>query len=209
MKAQMRFQKYLCLAMIILGAIATLYAFCYCTGSMVKLGQTLDNSFESFFDASEGKYDATLYVEIQSFNNLLMYFGIAMILLAVLLYITSCNKRRNYYVSNYVAIGLCAGGNIIMSVVSLVLNGIWRSKFLNVDFVEWEAYWDNRIASRPGANIVKQYSESTAAFDIGFVVYILVILASVALILNLIWKIKLMQGEKKLLANENLAGGVV
>ncbi len=209
MKTQMRFQKYLCLVLLILGAIATLYAFCYCTGSMVELGQTLDTKYRSFFKAAEGKYDATLYVEIQGFNNMLMYFGIVMILLAVLLYITACNKRRNYYVSNYVAIGVCAGGNIVMSVICLIMNGMWRSKFLNVDFAAWENYWDERIASRPGAAIVKHYSESTATFDIGFVVYILVILASILLILNLIWKIKLMQGEKKLLANGQLAGGVV
>jgi len=174
---------------------------------MVELGDTLNTKFKSYFKAAEGKNDATLYVQIQGFNNMLMYFGIVMILLAVLLYITACNKRRNYYVSNYVAIGVCAGGNIIMSVISLIMNGIWRSEFLNVDFAAWKDYWDKRLEIIP--DITPHYSESTLMFDLGFVVYILVILASIALILNLIWKIKLMQGEKKLLANGNLAGGVV
>lgn len=202
----MRFQKYLCLVILILGALATLYAFVYCTGALSELGFTIDQKLgTSYFNASEGKYDATLYNEIQGFNTMLMYFGIVMILLAVLLYITACNKRRNYYISNYVATGVCAGGNIILSLVSLIMNAIWRGKFLNVDFVEWKAYWDRRVEMV--STIVPHYSESTVMFDLGFAVYSLVILASVALILNLIWKIKLMQGEKKLLAEGRLAGG--
>lgn len=211
MKTQMRFQKYLCLVLIIVGALATVYAFCYCTGGLVTLGQNLDSKGKSFFKASGDLYDATLYVDIQWVNNLLMYFGIAMILLAVILYITACNKRRNYYVSNYVAIGLCAGGNIVMSVVSLVINAIWRGKFLNVDFASWKAYCDSQkaLGDMLGVTVETYYSESTLMFDLGFAVYILVILASLLLILNLVWKVKLMQGEKKLLANANLAGGVV
>ena len=200
----MRFQKYLCLALLILGAVATLFAFFYLSGAMSELGLTLNNtSGKSRFKASSGKYDATLYNDIQGFNTMLMYFGIVMILLAVLLYITACNKRRNYYISNYVAIGVCAGGDIALSLTAFIMNALWRANFLNVDFVAWKEYWDGR----PG-NVVKHYSDSTLMFDLGFVVYLLVFLAAVALILNLIWKIMLMRGEKKLLAAGNqVAGG--
>lgn len=176
---------------------------------MSELGYTINNNTgNSYFIASDGKYDATLYNDIQSFNTMLMYFGIVMILLAVVLYITSTHSRRNYYISNYVAIGACAGGNIVLSLVSLVMNGIWRGKFLNVDFAAWRGHWDFMIDFAGEESIVVHYSESTAFFDLGFVVYILVIIASVLLILNLVWKIKLMQGEKKLLAAGNqVAGG--
>ena len=67
--------------MIIVGALATLFAFCYCTGSLAELGQTLNAKGKSLFKASDGKYDATLFIDIQGFNNMLMYFGIVMIYL--------------------------------------------------------------------------------------------------------------------------------
>ena len=118
MKTQMRFQKYMCLAMLLVGALSLLYAFFYCSGALSELGQAikLDGvNRVSAFTAAEGKYDAVFYNDIQPFNNLLMIMGIVMILLAVVLYITGCNKRRNYYISNYVATGLCAGGDIVIS----------------------------------------------------------------------------------------------
>lgn len=196
--------------MLIVGALALLYAFCYGTGALAELGQSRDDSGNSYFMAADGKYDATLFKDIQGFNNILMYCGIAMILLAVVLYITSCHKRRNYYVSNFVATGLCAGGNIVMSGVLMVLNGIWMGKFLNVDFEAWRAYWQGQADRFEGIReIVWHYSDSPAWFIVGFVVYAVVIIASVALILNLVWKIKLMKGEKELLlkSEQLLSGG--
>lgn len=206
MKTQMRFQKYICLVMLLMGALALLYAFFYASGALSELGYAYNLEIIDY--VTEGKNDPSLYVDIQGFNDVLMYCGIAMILLAVLLYITSCNKRRNYYITNYVAIGVCAGGNIVMSVVLMVLNGIWRGEFLNVDFETWLRV--NEEGNMFGASeTYSHFSDSTLWFDIGFVVYALVIVASVLLILNLVWKIKLMQGEKKLLNGlDAVEGGV-
>ena len=210
MKAQMKFQKWMCLVMIIVGALGLLYSFCYLSGSMAELGNSQNlyiqpgtKVYKSAFSAAKGKNDALLFNEIQGFNTVMMYLGIVMVLLAVVLYITACNKRRNYYVSNYVATGLCAGGNIIISFVLIIMNASWRSKFLNVDF----AAWKDLYTRNPDYTV--HYGESTLWFDLGFVVYGLIIVASVLLILNLVWKVLLMKGEKKLLSNENLAGGVV
>lgn len=210
MKTQMRFQKYICLAALLAGVLGLLYAFFYCTGALAELGQTFTSVGGvrvSRFTAAEGKYDATLYDDIQGFNNALMYCGIVMILLGVLLYITACHKRRNYYISNYVAIGACAGGNIVISLVLLILNGIWRGKFLQVDFDAWYKVYERYITNGDWESV--HYSDSTAWFDVGFAVYIIIILVSVALILNLIWKIKLMQGEKRLLEGAVAGGAAV
>ena len=198
--------------MLIVGALSLLYAFAYLSGGMAALGQARDNApagsadrFVSIFDAAEGKYDYKLFEQIQPFNNVLMYCGIAMILLAVLLYVTACNSRRNYYVTNYIATGACACGNIVMSIVLMAINASWRSKFLKVDFDSWKVWYDEMIAY--GGDV--KYSSSTLWFDLGFVVYSLVIVASIVLILNLVWKILLMQGEKKLLnaPNKSVEGG--
>ena len=209
MKTQMKFQKYICLVMLILGAIGLLYAFAYLSGGMAALGKTRKNGpadgdrFVSAFDPTGDKYGYKLFEEIQPFNDVLMYCGIAMILLAVLLYITACNKRRNYYITNYVAIGACSLGNIVMSIVLMAMNASWKSKFLNVDFEAWEAYYEAR--KKMGADV--SFSKSTLWFDLGFVVYTLIIVASILLILNLVWKILLMKGEKQLLNGEKVVEG--
>ena len=207
MKTQMRFQKYICLVMLLVGALALAYAFFYATGGLSELGYAEKNGFTQEgllvygIEIAEGKYGGELYTDIQSFNNLLMYCGIAMILFAVLLYITACNKRRNYYVTNYVATGLCAGGNIVISLVLIILNAIWKGRFLNIDFDAWKEFKavGEILAEFGGASGFEHYSESTVWFDIGFGVYAIVIIASVLLILNLVWKVLLMKGEKKLL----------
>ncbi len=207
MKAQMKFQKWMCLVMLIAGALGLLYAFCYMTGSLSELGQNINpgTTHTSKFTAKQGLNDALLYDDIQGFNTLMMYFGIAMILLAVVLYITASNKRRNYYVSNYVATGLCAGGNIVMSLVCLIMNASWRSEFLKVDFESWKAF--NESGVELGLITETHYGDSTAWFDVGFAVYAIIIVASVLLVLNLIWKIMLMKGEKQLLSNSVVSGG--
>lgn len=206
MKTQMKFQKYICLVMLIMGALGLLYAFFYLSGGMAELGLarmtdiTNDDQFVSRFTAAEGKYDYKLFEQIQPFNDALMYCGIVMVLLAVLLYITACNKRRNYYITNYIAVGACAGGNIVMSIVLMAMNASWKSKFLNVDFDAWYEYNVRTFGENTKEYI---YSESTVWFNLGFVVYALIIVASIALILNLVWKILLMRGEKKLLDGTN------
>ena len=212
MKTQMKFQKYICLVMLIMGALTLVYAFAYLSGGMAQLGQAKRAGdpgsgvqFQSAFQAVEGKNDYTLFEQIQPFNNLLMYCGIAMVLTAVLLYITACNTRRNYYISNYVAIGVCSLANIVLSVVLMAFNAGWKSKFLNVDFASWKAYNDYMV----GIGGDSHYSESTLWFDLGFVVYTLMIVASILLILNLVWKVLLMKGEKQLLSGEIRGGAAV
>lgn len=207
--------------MLIVGALTLVYAFCYATGALAELGRLLNTDNTSLFNASEGKNDATLFIDIQGFNDALMYCGIVMIVLAVCLYITACNKRRNYYVSNFVATGVVAGSNIVISVILMALNGVWMGRFNNVDFASWASYNESniqRITNRfeqmgepvPAEMLepYSHYSESTVWFSLGFVVYALVIVASVLLILNLVWKLKLMQGEKKLLnGSKTVEGG--
>ena len=212
MKTQMKFQKYLCLALLLLGALSLLYAFAYLSGGMSALGMARDKAplgsdekWVSIFTAAEGKYDYKLYEQIQDFNNVLMYCGIALIASSVILYITACNSRRNYYISNYVAIGVSSLANIVLSVVLMAFNAGWKSKFLNVDFASWKAYNDYMV----GIGGDSHYSESTLWFDLGFVVYTLMIVASILLILNLVWKVLLMKGEKQLLSGEIRGGAAV
>lgn len=196
--------------MIIVGALGLLYSFFYLSGSMAQLGQAIDPDTprSSTFEARDGYNDALLFDRIQSFNDIMMYCGIAMILLAVILYVTACNKRRNYYVSNYVATGLCVGGNIAMSIFLMITNSVWRGEFMNVDFESWAEYNDIVRATAGESDTIEIfYGDSPLWFDIGYAVYGIIIVASLILILNLVWKIMLMKGEKRLLKSSMLAGG--
>jgi hypothetical protein len=201
MKTQMKFQKIICLVMLIVGAVSAFYSFAYVTGSVQYLGEYLNNFKTPLFDGAE------LYLDIQWFNNFLFYGSVVMILAAVLLYISACNKRRNYYITNYIATGICAGVDIILSILFMVFNGIYKAKFLNeVDFAAWYATDQTEKVS---LGMDSCYSESTVMFDLGFVLYAIVIVAALALIFNLVWKILCMKSEKKLLSGEQVAGGAV
>jgi hypothetical protein len=169
--------------------------------------------------------NATHFYEVaQNYNSLIFILGIVFLLFTVTLYITASNSRRNYYITNYISIIAVAAFAVIFAVIAIALltnclnlfvNEIdWNvyEKKYNFDYVNgtvgtWTnangeeelMYWYNTAGttSRP----YPYYSDSKTMFIIGYVVYAVVILDAVALVLNLIWKIKLMQGEKQLLAN--------
>jgi hypothetical protein len=186
--------------MLILGALSAVYSFAYVSGSVQYLGEFLERNskpYQPYFDGAE------LYLDIQPFNNFLFYGSVVMILAAVLLFIMANHKRRNYYITNYIATGVCAGVDIILSIIFMAFNGVYRAQFKNVDFEGWKAY--NEIIMANGMS--SAYSESTVMFDLGFALYSIIIVASILLVLNLVWKIMCMKSEKQLLSGEQVAGG--
>ena len=220
MKAQMRFQKIMCLIMLILGALAVVYACCYLTGSMSDLFTCLEtDTVNGGWQEVSASYTsdgvtytlvgvgAMLYVDIQDFNDTLLWLGIIIILAAVVLYITSTNKRRKYYITNYIATGVVVIVDVVISIVAMVMNASWKSKFLDINFEQWESCYNYyTINKRTGAITYSfrsiygvEYSDSTVMFDLGFVLYAIIIVASLLLVFNLVWKYMNEKQEKKLL----------
>ncbi len=192
----------MCLVTLILGALSAVYCFIFCSGGLANIGISLGPK-------EEGKpnYDPVfrpaqeLYVDAQGFNNALLIISIIMILVAALLYITSTNKRRNYYISNYVATGIVCTFNIVVSIVLMVMIGQYMSRFMGIiNDPVLNAFY----VAKAEANANVEYVSSTWNFALGFVVYTLVIIGSIGLILNLMWKVKLMKGEKELLAGKTV-----
>ena len=70
-----------------------------------------------------------------------------------------------------------------------------------MDFEAWKAYADKMDES------ARHFSDSQLWFILGYVVYAIVIVAAILLILNLVWKILLMKGEKQLLNGSALKEG--
>ncbi len=181
----MLLQKILCLLTIITGAVT----FIYSLGIMTDLYDTLFTTMPYSDHTKSDVAGSIIFYDMQGFNSMLVKISIGFILAGALLFITSTNTRRRYYVSNYFAIvvnviyGLCFTGW-----AHVMIEG-YKAQYKNVDFEALKAFsemWNTR------------YSDSTFWFDIHYAVFGLVIVIIGLHIFNLVWKINLMKEEKAL-----------
>lgn len=200
MKTQMKFQRWLCLCLIIVGAALIVYACLWKTGMLAAMG-TICNKAQGY--APAGVEEAELFFESDSYNTALLWLGIASLLAACLLYVFANHKRRNYYVTNYVMSIFVAVVDFVIAVVAIVYDSIYlvdlnTLKGNEIFLANWQAiYEENEVA----------YSTNTGMFVFGYIVCALLIVGAVFLILNMLWKRKLMHGEKELLG-QSFAGEV-
>lgn len=178
---------------LILSALCIFYAFAFSGGS-------LSDAFN--FTTKKTDYDAigadALYYFVQgssttaSFNNVIVILGIILLLFMVTLFITASNKRRNYYVTNYVSIIAAVAFAVFYAVFMIIQLSYGLSLYNQINFEEFKSLAE--MLSVP-------YSKSYVIFILGYILSVVVLIDAAALVYNLIWKIKLMQGEKKLLEN--------
>lgn len=190
MKTQMRFQKILMLVTIIVAALSFVYALSFCSGTIYQYGTLRYTSGNRVLERVPGAialYDAT-----QLYNGILITLSIIFIVVAALNFIMASQKRRNYYVTNYVATGITVAFQLVFAIILIYFLADTLSLFNAIDKVAAEAAYR-------GSDLNK-FKYSTVNFILGFVLTAVIVLNAVAVILNLVWKIKLMQGEKKLLA---------
>lgn len=188
----MRFQKLLLLLSLILGGITVFYALSFHTGSLASIYNYTVEQQNDIINAQ------ATFEFAQKVNTVLMGMGIAYIAVVVLMYITATQKRRNYYADNYVTVIVAAAYAAVFAIVAFVLIGMTSGMFYND--VDWAKY-DSTIKgtlSDFGAD------RGGVMFILGYVLFSVVIVDALALVYNLIWKIKLMKGEKAL-----LEGGLV
>lgn len=188
MKIQMRFQKILCLVTLIISAVTIVYGFAFFTGGLATVADIYDHNNDMF-------HAADLYNFAQGVNNVLVALGIVFLCLVAAMYITACQKRRNYYITNYIALIGTAVFMAIFAVVGIALVAATHSMFISE--VDWEAL--RAFNANLADPLFLHNGESQVMFGIGYVVYVIVILNALAVVYNLIWKIKLMKGEKALL----------
>ena len=196
-KKQMLFQRIICYLVLIGSAVVFFYSLGMMTDLYDGLRQTipeptiLDMNDESGMGPKvEG---ARILYDMQDFNRFLTKGALILVLLSVFLLITSTHIRRRYYISNYIATGLSAVAGIAYSVYTISELFSWKLTYqLYVDFEKLEKL----------AKILKfQYygPDHTFWFDAGVVVMIVYIVLLALLVLNMIWKIIMMNAEKKLL----------
>lgn len=193
-RKQMKFQKLICFALLAASALV----FVYSLGLVTDLYDAFYSTMRDPNNINNTKVEGSqIYYHIQPFNSSLTTASIVLIGCCILLFITSTNSRRKYYLANYISVGISAVANIAVSVWAIINILKYRHQFLTtVDFEALKAY-----AEQWGT----LYTESTFWFDIAFVVFGLLLVATALSIFNLIWKTKLMKEEKELII-EGLEG---
>ena len=183
-KKQMALQRYLCLAALILSAVV----FIYSLGIMTDLYDSLYGTYRRGKTSISG---AEVYMDMQGFNKSFLNGSIGLILLSVLLFITNTHSRRRYYIGNYVSVGIFSAASIAFCVWAHTQIEGFKAQFLTIDFEKLLAHATSRKTL---------YTESTFWFDIHYLIFGLLLIATVLLIANVFWKRKLMKEEQALIA---------
>ena len=181
----MRFQKYLILAVLIFAALSFVYALSFCGGTVYQYG-TLYNPVNGSERVQGAK---ALFKATQSYNDILIWLSIVFILVVVLNYVMATNRRRNYYVTNYISIGITVVYAVAFAAILAWMVTDTYTLFTAIDKV--------KAAELYRGTEGLHYSISN--FILGYIVVGVSVVSAGLMIFNLVWKIKLMKGEKKLL----------
>ncbi len=192
-KKQMKLQRIFCIFALIAAALVFVYSLGMLTDlydSLYPMMRNPDNLEETDVPGS------IIYYDMQPFNHQLLISSIALILLAALLFVTNTASRRKYYIGNYIATALNVIAEVGVAVWAHLQISAFKNQFLTtLDFESlemWSEVWDT-------PNLTQS---STFWFDIHYLIFVLLLIAAVLLILNVIWKRRLMQGESALLAGK-------
>ncbi len=186
-KKQLTVQRVLCLAAIVVSVVLFLYSLGIMTDLYDALYDTMRNPNNLYQTDVPG---SIVYYNMQEFNQYFLIYSIGLILLACLLFVTNTHSRRKYYIGNYISIGLFAAASVYITIFGHSYIEIFKAQFLQVDFAalkEHAEMWGTL------------YTESTFWFDIHYAVFGLMLLVSVLLIANAVWKVLLMKEESKLI----------
>jgi len=187
-KKQVKLQKILCLAMLIVSALIFLYSL----GIMTDLYDALYTTIRSTKNLDKSSVTGSrIYYDMQDFNKLFLRCSIGMILLCLTLFVTNTHSRRKYYIGNYCSVCLVCAGGTAFAVWAHSRIEHYRSLFLQINFEELAAHAAKRKTL---------YTESTFWFDVHYLLFGLLLIGILLLIGNIFWKRKLMKDEQALIA---------
>ena len=186
-KKQMKLQKILCLLAIFSSALV----FIYSLGLMTDLYDSLYGTMTDPSDLTKTSVPGSIiYYDMQGFNNTFMKAGLGLILLSCLLFITNTHSRRKYYVGNYVSTALQVIANVAVAVWAHGELIAYRAQFLEIDF---------EALAKHAKRWKTLYTESTFWFDVHYAVFAVLLVVTVLLAANAIWKYSLMKQEQALI----------
>ena len=190
MKTQMRFQKILMIITIVVAALSIVFALMFCSGTFFQMQTTL------YLPQSDKEYVAgfrDLFNATQGVSNTVLTIGIVTVVAAALNFISASHSRRKYYVTNYVTIGATV---VMLLVVAIIIIAQLSNVLGIIGTIDWAAAEAEHTMYAAASD---PWNYSIWTVPVGFALAAIMIVNAVVLGLNVLWKVKLMQGEKKLL----------
>lgn len=193
-KKQMILQRVVCLIVLIAAALV----FVYSLGLMTDMFEiNLHYHAEKYYNngmteealAKVKVSGAEIFYDMQQFNRELTAAGLVLILLAVSQYVFQNQNRRKYYIANYITVGANTVAAIYYAYWGISNILLYKAKFLTIDFAE--------LKKRNEA-LNFRYTESTFWFDASKYVFGFLLVVAAVNVFNMLWKIWLMNNEKKL-----------
>lgn len=187
-KKQLQFQKIICLLCVIAAAVMFVYAL----GVLTEIYDGLYLATDPKKPTDDGRVaGSTIYYQMQQFNTDFVNISIVLILLAALLFLMNTHIRRKYYISNYISIGLYSITSVATVVWSHIQIEAYKHQYLTtVDFEALKELCEMKN---------KPFIQSTMMLDLHYVVAGLMLVTTIALVVNMIWKITLMREEDALI----------
>ena len=184
-KKQMILQRIVCYALLIAAALV----FVYSLGIMTDMYASKFAYYAE--DIENPKVAGTeLYYYMQDFNKSFTGVGIGLILLAVSQFLFQNHARRKYYIANYITVVANTVAAVAASVWALNNIFTYRAQYLLVDFE----------AMKERAEVMGfEYTDSTFWFDVSTYVFGFLLVVTVLNVANLVFKVVLMNAEKKLI----------
>lgn len=206
----MKFQKAVALISLIMAALTCVYALMFMTDISAMSGYTSkQGTGEEAFKGVDALYEFANDV-----TSVLFIMAIVFLLISVTLYITASNKRRNYYVTNYVSVIATAAFAAVVAIAGIIIISMCFARYAAIDHDAYLQLHNTWSRMEDGLEVISEtrpteegtwsrsypnYADSPAMFIIGYVLNVLVLCVAALNVYNLIWKIKLMKGEKALL----------
>ena len=185
------------LVSLIIGALSIVYALIFCSGTFTQLAQVRERDDAVRYPEQPATGAKAVFNASQSFSDLFLILGVVLILVAVLLYVAACQKRRKYYITNYVAIGIAVVYQLVFVILLIVKLVDVQNIYNAVNLENCRHWYDNASL----ANGFGKFSTNAWTVTLGYVLAAVVLVNMLLLIGNVVWKVMLMKGEKKLLEN--------
>ena len=191
----MRFQKILVFVSLVVAALCLVHAWVFCSGLFAQLTRYKDVAGNGFdVDKANEIYNLT-----QNFSNLFQILSIVFILAAVLMLVMGCHSRRKYYITNYIAVGIFVAFALVFAILLIINLASISTALANFELKEFGEYYNSlHIESSWG-----KFTDKSWTLAVGYALFAIVLVTAIVNVLNVVWKVMLMKGEKKLLSQAN------
>lgn len=181
---QMKFQNIVVKSVFLFAALSVFYTLIFASQLYI-----FESDYVVIF-LEDVEIGSQLYRAVQPFNKLLFPLTIGYLFCGISLYVFMTQSRRNYYLSNYIVIGITTVCGIALSVYALINIFSYMSTYMTIDISAINQYIDERYPA---------LMKSTAfpwSFIIGIIVFIGNIILCGLMTFNAFWKAKVMKQEK-------------